>query len=215
MVIERGQPWGSTAICPTDLQVADDDTELARLLEGTSSPSTSAWPTGTTSAGALAVSGGDLHRTLGAPVVPTVGARCRRLPVDLLRCELDGVVRLAVAHVVVRRGGPLGWWRGPIIAVCNAQFHGRWDVAPRGHPNDGRADLVEVASGMPVRQRRLARRRLPSGTHVPHPDIVTRRVTDFDREIAPDLVVYLDRRPVRGVRRLQIEVVPDAFAVLV
>lgn len=208
MVIRRGEAWGVADTCPGDLVVADDDAALAALLGDREGPTPAAL------AGdhpPLAVSGGDLHRTVGAPAVPRPGERCRRLPVDLLRCELDGSSRLAVAHVVVRRPGPLGWWRGPILAVCTAQFHGRWDVAPRGHPNDGRADVLEVSASMPAGQRRLARRRLPSGTHVPHPDITTTRVTRLERDLLPGLVVHLDHRPVRGVRRLTIEVLADAY----
>ena len=198
MVIERGRPWGAQVICPTDLRVATDDAELARLIGSTNAPD-------------LAIAGGDLHRTLGGPGLPTAGEPCRRLPVDLLRCEIDGVVHLAVAHVVLRRPGRLGWWRGPILGVCNAQFHGRWDVAPRGHPNDGRADLVEVAAGMTVGQRRLARRRLPTGTHVPHPDITTRRIVDLERELGSGLVAYLDHRRIGSVRQFRVEVVADGF----
>lgn len=196
-MIERGQPWGTRVVCPADLEVAADDAALAALVDAGRGP--------------VAVSGGDLHRTLGAPAPPRAGDACRRLPVDLLRCRLDGETRVAVAHVVVRRPGPLGWWRGPILAVCNAQFHRRWDVAPRGHPNDGRGDLVEVAASMPVRQRRLARRRLPSGTHLPHPDIATRRITTVERQLDPGLVVHLDHVPVRGVHHLVVEVVADGF----
>lgn len=234
MVIRKGEAWGRVTPCPTGLEVAPDDASLAALVAMTFERAADATPDATsddtthaasdaaadvptTAATArrppLGIAGGDLHRTLGAPGVPQPGAPSRRLPVDLLRCELDGVVRLAVAHVVVRRPGPTGWWRGPILALCNAQFHGRWDVAPRGHPNDGRADLVEVAESMTIGQRRLARRRLPSGTHIPHPDITTGRVTDLERELAAGLVVHLDHRPVRGVRHLRVTVVPDAFDV--
>ena len=60
----------------------------------------------------------------------------------MLRVDADGRRLTAVAHVVARGGGP--WWRGPIVAVMNADRLGRWDVAPRAHPNDGRLDVVEV-----------------------------------------------------------------------
>ena len=52
------------------------------------------------------------------------------------------------------------------------------DVAPRAHPNDGRFDVVEVSAAMPARARLQAWRRLATGTHVPHPDITTRRGVD-------------------------------------
>ena len=67
------------------------------------------------------------------------------LPIDLLEVATDRGAAIACAHVLVRsswsRGG---WWHGPVIAVMNAQFLGDWDVAPRGHPNDGRVEVVEA-----------------------------------------------------------------------
>ena len=69
----------------------------------------------------------------------------------------------------------------------NTDCRGRWDVAPRAHPNDGRVDVVEVAAAMGLRARWQARRRLPTGTHVPHPAIRTGRATErawhFDRPL--------------------------------
>ena len=78
---------------------------------------------------------------------------------------------------------------GPIVAVMNVDRLGRWDVAPRAHPNDGALDVVEVDAAMGVRARWQARRRLPTGTHVPHPAIRTRRgrpsaAWTFDRPLA-------------------------------
>lgn len=201
MVIERGQSWGDVTVTPPGLTVVADDAALGDLL--TSTDPVDRPP--------LAVAAGDLHRTLGAPTVPVVGERCRKLPVDVMRCELDDGARLVVAHVVVRRPGRLGWWRGPVLAVCNAQFHRRWDVAPRGHPNDGRVDVLEAAAAMPVRQRLLAERRLRTGTHLPHPDLRATRVGHIDRTIGRGQVVHLDGVAVRGVGMLRIEVVPDAF----
>ncbi len=64
---------------------------------------------------------------------------------------------------------------GPIVAVMNAEFLGDWDVAPRAHPGDGLLDVVSVAAGMSLADRLRARRRLPAGTHVPHPAITIER----------------------------------------
>ena len=56
----------------------------------------------------------------------------------------DAAPTWGVAHVVVRRQ----WWRGEIVMAMNAQFYGRYDVAPRGHPNDGKVDVVRVDPSM-------------------------------------------------------------------
>jgi hypothetical protein len=106
-----------------------------------------------------------------------------------------------------------GWWRGPVLMVMNAQFLGDWHVVSRGHPNDGRAESVEWGSEFGLRQRWEARRRLPTGGHVPHPSIETRsfraRSWTFDRA----LDIRIDGRPCGRARSLQIVVEPDAAVV--
>ena len=94
-----------------------------------------------------------------------------QLPVDLGAVLLDGRLHWFVAHLVSRHG----WWRGRVVAAMNAQYLGRWDVAPRGHPNDGRLDVLDA--DLPFDERLQVRARLKAGTHVPHPRIDERHVT--------------------------------------
>ncbi len=191
MVIAKGEPWGVAVPRPAGLVAASSDAHLAELLAADPVPP-------------LALASGDLHRTLGSPVA---GDHVRRVRMDLLRCELDGVAHTVVAHVVARRG----WWRGPVYAVFKAQYLGRWDVAPRGHPNDGRAQMIEVDASMSVRQREQARRRLPSGTHVPHPLIRSTQRAAAEWEFTRPIDVYLDGRRHRRVRSVSVSVEPDAY----
>lgn len=197
MVIRKGEPWGVGATCPDDLVTATTDAELADLLAARS-------------ADALTVSGGDLHRTVGSPRL-VAGAPARLVPVDLLRVELDGSPEIAVAHVVARRPGWRGWWLGPLHAVCNAQFAGRWDVAPGGHPNDGRAEVIDVDAAMSWRQRWGARRRLPSGTHLPHPDIRLTHRSEVTWELDGTQMVWVDGRRRGRPRTVRVTVEPDAY----
>lgn len=194
MTIRRGEEWGATVPRPADLVVAASDAELARLV--------SADPTGT-----YGLSGGDLFRALGEPAPRDP---VQRLPVDAFEVVIDGgPAVLAVAHVVARRG----WWRGPLLAVMNADHVGTWNVAPRAHPNDGRADVVEVAASMSVRHRWQARTRLPQGTHVPHPAITVTTTTGatwtFDRPAR----VWVDGVARGRARSLAVRVRPDHFAI--
>ena len=191
MTIRPGVEWGDTVDRPGDLVVCAGDAELAALVAaGDPRP--------------LAVGAGDLARTAGSP-----GHRDRvqRVPVDALRVVADGVEHVAVAHVVARRRT----WLGRIVAVCNAEWMGAWDVAPRAHPNDGVADVVEVAASMPVRARFQARRRLPTGTHVPHPDIRTSRTADGTWTFGAGTRLWIDGVPRGRVRELQVRVDADAF----
>jgi len=191
VTIRKAADWGEPVARPQGLVVVDSDAELAALVaSGSSAP--------------LAVAAGDLHRTLGdGGDGPTV----QRVPLDVLRVVADGVELCAVAHVVARRS----WWRGPIVGVFNCEHLGRWDVAPRGHPNDGRADVLEVDEAMTVRSRVQAWRRLPSGTHVPHPAIRVSQRTAETWDFAEPLVLYVDGRRHGEVRQLTVTVEADAF----
>lgn len=97
----------------------------------------------------------------------------------------------------------------------NAQYLGAWDVAPRAHPNDGRVDVVEVASEMSLRDRLAARRRLPLGHHVPHPRISTRQVRSLTVELEPGERVWIDGIDAGEALRVEIAVEPDLLTVLV
>ena len=95
----------------------------------------------------------------------------------------------------------------------NTDHRGPWDVAPRAHPNDGRADVVEVDPSMGVRARWEARRRLPTGTHVPHPAIRTERVTERSWRFDRPLGLWVDAVGRGTVRSLRIAVDPDGAVV--
>jgi diacylglycerol kinase family enzyme len=124
---------------------------------------------------------------------------------------LDGRQHWFVAHLVARRS----WWRGRIFAAMNAQFLGRFDVAPRGHPNDGAIEIVDVDPSLGLADRVKAWRRLPTGTHVPHPAITVRRVRAQQATFDPPLPVWLDGVAVGTVRNLSLRVEPDAVTVVV
>lgn len=208
MTIERGKEWGRQGIVPADAATLASDRavaqHVARGVLGAGEPG---------GGGPLVVrlAGGDLYRTLGRPPLVVAGDPARLVPVDALRLRLgEGAVQVAVAHVVARRS----WWRGPVVAVMNAQFVGQFDVAPRSHPNDGLADIVETTT-MAVSQRWHAWRRLPNGTHVPHPAVRERRLPAVEMIFERPLRVWLDGEAAGEARTLTVEVVPDAFLVAV
>jgi len=202
MTIRPGSAWGRAVPPPDRLVVARTDADVVDAVERSAA-------TGT----AVGIGGGDLARTLGDPSLvgrPTLN----ELTIDLLEVRLDGVAVRACAHVTARlpwsRGG---WLRGPVLIVMNAEFLGPWDVAPRGHPNDGRAEVFEVAASMRLRVRLDARRRARTAAHVPHPDIVQRSVRSADWTFPTALDVHVDGRRVGAARQLAIAVVPDAATV--
>ncbi|MGI9644684.1 MAG: hypothetical protein ACR2O6_05165, partial [Ilumatobacteraceae bacterium] len=92
----------------------------------------------------------------------------------------------------------------------NAEFLGGWDVAPRGHPNDGRVETQLASPALSMRDRWSARRRLSGGTHVPHPDITTRSVRSATWTFEHPLTVSVDGRRVGRSKTVSVEVRPDA-----
>jgi hypothetical protein len=210
MTIRPGDAWGRSVDPPQGLVEIADDAELARRLADADDGGPP-----------LLVTGGDLGRTVGA-IAPRDRDGSRRvrnsvneLPIDLLEVRGDGgAVRPGCAHAVIRlpwwRGG---WLRGPIVLVMNAEFIGRWDVAPRSHPNDGRADVIQADTSFGLRQRLAARRRLPSGSHVPHPALATRSVRSAEWTFARPMLVIVDGRPIGRFRTVGVTVVPDAAVV--
>jgi hypothetical protein len=210
VTIGKGTPWGRSVEPPEDLVVVDTDAELAaRLDAGRRDPS----------APPVAARSGDMARTLG--VAALAGrATLNELPIDLFELRVgdrDGELRTLVgcAHVLMRppawRGG---WWRGPAVVVMNAEFIGDWDVAPRGHPNDGRVEVFEVDPDLAVRQRLAARRRVRTGTHVPHPLITTRSVRRASWTFEAPMAVVVDGVGAGTAHRVELEVVDDAATVL-
>lgn len=199
MTIGRGGEWGRAVAPPAHVHVATADADVVRLLQDESA--------------SVMVAGGDLARTLGTPP-PEPRDTVLELPIDLLEVTTDRGAAVACAHVTVRsawsRGG---WWHGPVIAVMNAQFVGDWDVAPRGHPNDGRAEIVE-ANDLTLRDRIEVRRRLPHGTHLPHPGITVRSLRAATWDFSRPRMVSIDGAASFPTRSLSITVLPDAAVIL-
>lgn len=204
MTIRRGEAWGEAGRLREGSPVVGSDAELAAAVAG----AVLAGETGTVEAGLL---GGDLCRTVSGS-----GRRDRlatddaqRLPVDAGVVTLDdGTPVVFVAHVLAGRR-----FAGLVVAVMNAQFAGPWDVAPRSHPNDGRLDVVEARLG--AGDRFKAWRRLPLGTHVPHPAISERRVAEAVVDLGARVPVRIDGRPAGRARRLTVRCVPDAFTIVI
>lgn len=199
MTIRKGEAWGAPGVLPVDGVVVRSDAELRAAITDARRRG-SAIPT-------LGLLGGDLCRTLGGRGdegrLHSVDAVT--LPVDLGSVLVDGRLHWFAAHLVAKRS----WWAGRVVVAMNAQYLGDWDVAPKGHPNDGFLDLLD--GDLPLGQRILARRRLPLGTHVPHPGIEVRRVQAVQLEFDRPTPVLLDGESVGAARSLSIRVEPDAL----
>jgi len=218
--IRRGQNWGApgrpaaaTPVVASDAAVGD---RLERLVDWDQRIVVGEMPS-------FVLTGGDLHRTLGAP-------RRRGTPEELLAeftCDVmvlsardpagTEIGAVAVAHVVgvqptaLRRRPPL--WSTPSLVVANAAFVLGDNLAPRAHPGDG---WIDVTSGMLHRRDRgRAAIRARTGTHVPHPDLTERRVREWKADPRVTYLLAVDGRSIGRVSDLRVTVVPDAIQVFV
>jgi hypothetical protein len=205
VTLRRGEAWGEAGGLPAGGVVVGSDAEARAVVEaarraGDPVP-------------ALGLVGGDLCRTLGGR-----GDRGRieggggvRVPVDLGSALVDGRHHWFVAHLVARRS----WWRGRVVAVMNAEFLGPWDVAPRAHPGDGLLDVLDAAPSLRLGDRWKARRRLPTGAHLPHPAIAVARRAAVQIDLDRPTPVWLDGEPVGEARNLSVRLEPDALVCVV
>ncbi|MCU1368146.1 MAG: hypothetical protein JWN39_3785 [Ilumatobacteraceae bacterium] len=208
MTIRKGQEWGTLVVPGPGMRTVHDDAELRELVVGARRDGQPLPVVG--------LLGGDMMRTVGG-----TADRSRldgdepipHLPIDIVQVTLDdGPPTWFVSHLVARGRS---WWRGPISAAMNAQFIGSWDISPRCHPNDGRIDLATVSPALGVQQRWLARKRLPLGTHVPHPLITIKQHSEVTVDLDGERGIWLDGMRQASARVLRITVEPDALVVCV
>ncbi len=198
MSVERGGDWGELADKPSDLVYFDSDRSAARAIS-LARRANRPLP-------AIGLTGGDLYRTLGGRKGSTLSqvGEATRVTVDVGVVLVDGKIHWFLAHLVARH-----WWlRGRVVVVANAAFLRSWNVAPRAHPGDGWLDLLDADP--PMGDRLKAWQRLPSGTHVPHPDIASSRTKAAQLEFARPIPIRIDGHRVGTATTLSVRLEPDA-----
>jgi YegS C-terminal NAD kinase beta sandwich-like domain len=224
--LRHGEPWGHTATSPPDIEAAGDDAglvaaavsrpgALVRFRPSPRSDLARALGLGSDGSGATEVAIDALAiDTDDSPVDPVgavdaVNAVVLGPPPDRLRWTARAV------DITVRVDGR-AWFSGraTTVVVANGQFLRGADFVPRGHPGDGWAEVQVYALGR--RARRGMRGRLPTGTHLPHPDVRTGRARRVEIEVGgPQLPVEVDGRPKGRTARLVVTLVPAAIRLLV
>jgi YegS C-terminal NAD kinase beta sandwich-like domain len=219
--LRHGEPWGRAASGPPDVEVAGDDADLAALAARQPGALVRFRPSPQS----------DLARALG---LAPEGAGTTEVPIDALAVgPNDGLDTFNAVNIVVLGPAPdrLRWearaarmtvtvdgrpWfsgRATTVVVANGQFLRRADLVPRGHPGDGWAE-VQVYE-LSRRERRSMRRRLLTGTHVPHPRVRAGRARRVDVEVSGRLRLEVDGREQGRADRLAVELVPGAIRLLV
>jgi hypothetical protein len=195
MVIRAGEPWGEPGRPPGSIPVAADEAALGDL-----------WVGGVREA---VLESGTLRSSTGTA---TTDLRLRA-EVDAILVELRGPQGRSVVPVfgtMVIGTGPFGTRIAAI--VTNSGFWRTRRVVPAAHPNDGTLDVLEVAPGMVLAQRYLAWRRSVRFDHLPHPDLVVRRGTEWTWTGSP-CTAWVDGRRVGRVAHVGCSVRADAMRV--
>ena len=222
--VRPGQPWGTEASGPPDLEVSGSDGMLASVLGG--------------GVADLLVRfapqpGSDLARAVG--LVAGAAATGMALPLDALAVQVGsapGEIRVAVNSVVVGvapdrlrawhrpaglsveiDGAPLDAAAATTLAVMNGQYLRSVDVSPRGHPGDGVAEAQLYA--LPPTARRAMRTRLATGAHLPHPAITVRRAHHVTLRATRPVPLEIDGTPAGRITALEITLRPAAYRLLV
>jgi hypothetical protein len=231
--LRPGQPWGTEASGPPDLEVSGGDRVLAQALgRGVTDPLVRF----------AAATDSDLARTVG--LVAGAASTGLALPFDVLviAAEPHTGVRLpeyggkgtpvAVNSIVV--GVPpdrLRSWHRPAglsveidgaavdaagatsLVVMNGQYIRGLDLSPRGHPGDGVAEAQLYA--LPPGARRAMRTRLATGAHLPHPAITIRRARRVLVRASRPAALEVDGTPAGRITALEITLRPGAYRLLV
>ena len=215
-MIRPGEPWGGAASGPATVTGAGGDADLAALVRDHLGARVGFRPDATC----------DLARAVGLrdPADATV-----ELPLDALDLADGGLAvnlvvsgdppdrqtawrrRRAVTVTVGERrvfdGRALG------VVIANGQFRAGRDLVPRGHPGDGRLEVQVYA--LPPGQRRAFRARAASGSHLPHPAIVTAAGRHVRVVWARPAALEVDGRPRAPQAVVEATVRPDAYRLLV
>lgn len=200
--MRRGQNWGESGSLPVDGITVGTDAELRAII-------TEARRTHL-DLPVVGLLGGDLHRTLGGrhELGNTEENKAARVTVDIGSALVDGRLYWFSAHLVAG-----SWWRGRVWVAALAAYYGRWNLAPRAHPGDGLLDFLDTELG--PGDRMAARKRLPAGTHVPHPKITYRRAPAAQVEFSKPTRIRLDGEDVGHAKRLSVRVEGNALDLVV
>jgi len=217
-VIKRGEAWGSPTASSPDAVVTGGDAALAAAASATPGALFRFEPDATS----------DLARAVG--VLPggsrvetryAVALDALRLADGSLACNMC-VVGLAPDRLrwssnasaldVVVDGRP--WYSGPAttVVIATGQYLRGLDLVPRGHPGDHRAEIHVYA--LRRSERHAMRSRLPAGSHVPHPRIKTGSGRHVAVTAARPLPVEVDGAPRERASEVVVEVVADAYRLL-
>ena len=209
MTIRKGEQWGEPCSAPIGLPEFATERDLGFHVRGNGIIPEAILKSGT------------LIQALGI-VAPTTDRERIKVLIDLIKVaytDLDGRDRddIAVGSVLIGRRS----WLGDVYIVSNCGYLGTRELLSKAHPNDGVMDVLTVSSLMPFMQRLQAWRRIPTSSHLPHPDISTKQTERFSWPIVGDEArskgtrLVIDGESLGLVKSVRMQVIPDAITLYV
>ncbi len=160
---------------------------------------------------------GDIARTVGSVLqkrseVAVLKSReeWHRLPLDIIQIDIRGHIFQAAAHI---RVGHLLW--GECYLFCNVAYFKGFRVFAKSHPNDAKVEVLTINREMKLRQRLLALMRARKGSHLPHPHLSSRQITDEYLRFHQSLPVFVDGKKRGTTDALRISVIADAINIYI
>ena len=209
MTIRKGEQWGEPCSAPIGLLEFATERDLGEHVRGNGIIPEAILKSGT------------LIQALGI-AAPTTDRERIKVLIDLIKVaytDLDGRDRddIAVGSVLIGRRS----WLGDVYIVSNCGYLGTRELLSKAHPNDGVMDVLTVSSLMPFMQRLQAWRRIPTSSHLPHPDISTKQTERFSWPIVGDEArskgarLVIDGESLGLVKSVRMQVIPDAITLYV
>jgi hypothetical protein len=209
MTIRKGEQWGELCSAPIGLPEFATERDLGEHVRGNGIIPEAVLKSGT------------LIQALGI-AAPTTDRERIKVLIDLIKVaytDLDGRDRddIAVGSVLIGRRS----WLGDVYIVSNCGYLGTRELLSKAHPNDGVMDVLAVRSSMPFMQRLQAWRRIPTSSHLPHPDISTKQTVVFSWPMVGDEArskgarLVIDGESLGLVKSVRIQVIPDAITLYV
>ena len=209
MTIRKGEQWGEPCSAPMGLPEFATERDLGFHVRGNGSIPEAILKSGT------------LIQALGI-AAPTPDRERIKVLIDLIKVaytDLDGRDRddIAVGSVLIGRRS----WSGDLCIVSNCGYLGTRELLSKAHPNDGVMDVLTVSSLMPFMQRLQAWRRIPTSSHLPHPDISTKQIERFSWPLEGNesplkrARLVIDGEALGLVKSVRMQVIPDAITLYV
>ena len=209
MTIRKGEQWGEPCSAPIGLPEFATERDLGFHVRGNGSIPEAILKSGT------------LIQALGI-AAPTPDRERIKVLIDLIKVaytDLDGRDRddIAVGSVLIGRRS----WSGDLCIVSNCCYLGTRELLSKSHPNDGVMDVLTVSSLMPFMQRLQAWRRIPTSSHLPHPDISTKQIERFSWPLEGNesplkrARLVIDGEALGLVKSVRMQVIPDAITLYV